>query len=93
VIKSFADRRTAAVFQGLVPKRFPQSSPNALRRSSPCSTPPPRSRSCASRRGNRLEALKGARRGQHSIRINEQWRICFVWQGGNAHEVEIVDYH
>jgi proteic killer suppression protein len=43
--------------------------------------------------GNRLEALKGARRGQHSIRINEQWRICFVWQGGNAHEVEIVDYH
>jgi toxin HigB-1 len=43
--------------------------------------------------GNRLEALKGARRGQHSIRINEQWRICFVWQGGNAHDVEIVDYH
>lgn len=43
--------------------------------------------------GNRLEALKGKRAGQHSIRINEQWRLCFVWQDGDAHEVEIVDYH
>lgn len=43
--------------------------------------------------GNRLEALKGDRRGQHSIRINDQWRICFVWRGGNAYNVEIVDYH
>jgi proteic killer suppression protein len=43
--------------------------------------------------GNRLEALKGNRSGQHSIRINEQWRICFVWQDGNASQVEIVDYH
>ena len=43
--------------------------------------------------GNRLEALKGNRRGQHSIRINGQWRICFVWKDGNAHQVEIVDYH
>jgi proteic killer suppression protein len=42
---------------------------------------------------NRLEALKGDRKGQHSIRINDQWRICFVWQGGNAEQVEIVDYH
>jgi proteic killer suppression protein len=43
--------------------------------------------------GNRLEALKGDRAGQYSIRINDQWRICFVWQGGEAHDVEIVDYH
>jgi proteic killer suppression protein len=43
--------------------------------------------------GNRLEALKGDRRGQHSIRINEQWRICFRWERGDAYEVEIVDYH
>ena len=43
--------------------------------------------------GNRLEALKGSRKGQHSIRINDQWRICFVWQNGDAYEVEIVDYH
>lgn len=43
--------------------------------------------------GNRLEALKGNREGQHSIRINDQWRICFEWRDSHAHEVEIVDYH
>jgi len=43
--------------------------------------------------GNRLEALRGDRAGQHSIRINQQWRICFVWRHGDAHNVEIVDYH
>ena len=43
--------------------------------------------------GNRLEALKGDRAGQHSIRINEQWRICFGWRGGESWNVEIVDYH
>ena len=43
--------------------------------------------------GNRLEALKGDRLGQHSIRINDQWRICFVWKDGDAYDVEICDYH
>ena len=43
--------------------------------------------------GNRLEALTGKRAGQHSIRINEQWRLCFSWRDGNAYNVEIVDYH
>ena len=43
--------------------------------------------------GNRLEALRGDRAGQHSIRINDQWRVCFRWQEGNAFDVEIVDYH
>lgn len=43
--------------------------------------------------GNRLEALKGSRAGQHSIRINDQWRICFVWTEAGAEDVEIVDYH
>ena len=43
--------------------------------------------------GNRLEALKGDRNGQHSIRINDQWRICFRWEAGDAYGVEIVDYH
>jgi toxin HigB-1 len=43
--------------------------------------------------GNRLEALAGRRAGQHSIRVNDQWRICFVWKDGHAHEVELVDYH
>lgn len=43
--------------------------------------------------GNRLEALVGDRAGQHSIRVNDQWRVCFVWKGDGAHDVEIVDYH
>jgi toxin HigB-1 len=43
-------------------------------------------------RGNRLETLRGSRAGQHSIRVNDQWRICFSWRDGNAHDVEIVDY-
>ncbi len=47
----------------------------------------------ASPPGNQLEALRGDRKGQHSIRINQQWRICFVWNEGHAYNVEIVDYH
>jgi len=43
--------------------------------------------------GNRLESLKGSRAGQHSIRVNDQWRICFTWRDRNAHDVEIADYH
>jgi proteic killer suppression protein len=43
--------------------------------------------------GNRLEALKGDRKGQHSIRVNDQYRVCFVWRSGDAFSVEIVDYH
>lgn len=43
--------------------------------------------------GNRLEALSGDRQGQHSIRINDQWRVCFAWRDGHAQDVEIVDYH
>ena len=43
--------------------------------------------------GNQLEGLKGDRKGQHSIRINAQWRLCFVWKSDGAHQVEIVDYH
>ena len=43
--------------------------------------------------GNRLERLRGNRKAQYSIRVNEQWRVCFEWQQGDAHEVEIVDYH
>ena len=43
--------------------------------------------------GNRMEKLKGKRKGQHSIRINDQWRICFFWKENNSYEIEIVDYH
>jgi len=50
-------------------------------------------RDLASPPGNRLEHLKGNRSGQHSIRINDQWRLCFAWKGGDAFDVEIVDYH
>lgn len=50
-------------------------------------------RDLASPPGNHLEALKGDRKGQHSIRISDQWRICFVWRDGDAYDVEIVDYH
>jgi proteic killer suppression protein len=56
---------------------------NAARRLDDLRSPP----------GNRLEKLKGSRGGQYSIRINDQWRICFYWRDGDAHEVEIVDYH
>jgi proteic killer suppression protein len=42
---------------------------------------------------NRLEKLKGSREGQHSIRINDQWRICFIWRGNDAYDIEITDYH
>jgi proteic killer suppression protein len=43
--------------------------------------------------GNRLEALSGDRAGQHSIRINDRWRVCFIWKDGHAHDVAVVDYH
>jgi toxin HigB-1 len=47
----------------------------------------------ASPPGNQLEALRGDRKGQHAIRVNDQWRICFIWRDGHCYEVEIVDYH
>jgi len=50
-------------------------------------------RDLAAIRGHRLEVLKGDRKGQHSIRINDRWRVCFVWREGDAYHVEIVDYH
>jgi proteic killer suppression protein len=50
-------------------------------------------RDLASPTGNRLEVLHGDRKGRHRIRINQQWRLCFVWREGNAYEAEIVDYH
>jgi proteic killer suppression protein len=93
VIKSFADKLTAAVFEGRAPKGFPSDILAAARRKlaiidaavvlEDTNTPP----------GNRLEALKGDRQGQHSIRVNNQWRVCFVWKDDGAHDVEIVDYH
>ena len=93
MIKSFADKRTAALFAGYSVKALPnQIKPEREQSSSP-STPPDSSTICGLAPGNRLEALHGDRRGQHSIRVNDQWRICFEWREAAAWNVEIVDYH
>lgn len=93
MIKSFADNDTKRLFRGIRPKKLPN---DILKRGArkllyihaaediqDLRVPP----------GNRLEKLKGDRSGQWSIRINDQWRICFVWQDGHAYDVEIMDYH
>ncbi len=97
VIRSFADAATEDLFNGIDSRRARRACPvtlwavvarkltqlNRVRELSELAVPP----------GNRLEALKGARRGQHSIRINEQFRICFRWEDGYADGVEVTDYH
>ncbi len=92
MIRSFRDADTEAIFLGNRSRRFRDIAGVARRkllyldhaRDLVDLRAPP---------GNRLEALKGNRRGQYSIRITDRWRICFRWQDGEAHEVEIVDYH
>jgi proteic killer suppression protein len=93
VIRSFADRDTERLFHRQPVRRLvPDVQRVALRKLRQVDAAvtledlrvPP---------GNRLERLRGDREGQHSIRINDQWRICFRWSGGDAHEVEIADYH
>jgi len=93
MIKSFLDKDTEKLFRGQRSRRLPARIQRvALRKLVQLNAAadldfllvPP---------GNRLEALKGDRQGQHSIRINDQWRICFVWRDGDAYDVEIVDYH
>jgi proteic killer suppression protein len=93
MIKTFADKSTAAIFQGYFVRKLPteiqQTARRKLKQIDVVATvdalriPP----------GNRLEPLKGNRLGQWSIRINDQWRICFHWEGGDAFDVEIADYH
>ena len=93
MIISFRDRQSEAIANGLAVKKLPfdlqRTALKKLRQLAAASlledlrVPP----------GNRLEALQGSRKGQWSIRINDQWRLCFRWQDGNAHQVEIVDYH
>ena len=93
MIRTFADKRTASVAERKSPKGFPadlvSSAFRRLRQIDAATdlndlrVPP----------GNSLEALKGDRKGQRSIRINGQWRICFRWKDGGADDVEIVDYH
>jgi proteic killer suppression protein len=93
MIASFRDGETATIWNGRRSRRLPSDIQaialrklrliNNARTLNDLRVPP----------GNRLEALESDRRGQHSIRINDQWRICFVWRDGHAHQVEIVDYH
>jgi proteic killer suppression protein len=93
MIVSVKDKRLLEIAAGRVPKRFPPDLVKAARRAfnllqtakalDDLRTPP----------GNRLEALRGDRQGQHSIRVNSQWRICFRWLDDGAHDVELVDYH
>lgn len=93
MIIGFADKETEKVWNGTVSRRLPVSIQQKARlklrmlhaaiRLDDLRVPP----------ANRLEALTGNRRGQHSIRINDQWRICFRWNDGQASAVEIVDYH
>ena len=93
MIASFQDKRTAAVFLGKAPKGFPLDIANSARRKLRMLDNTKTLADLRTPSGNRLEALRGDRAGQHSIRINDQWRVCFRWLEGNAFDVEIVDYH
>jgi len=93
MIKSFRDRRTAAVWQGRLPKGFPPDLLAVGRRKLGYLDAAASLDDLRSPPGNRLEALDRDRAGQHSIRVNDQFRVCFVWRDGNAEDVEIVDYH
>jgi len=93
MIKSFRDQQTENIFRRQRTKGFSQEVQRAALRKllildaaenlGDLRVPP----------GNRLEKLKGSRKGQYSIRVNDQWRICFEWSDGDAYEVEIADYH
>ena len=93
MIKSFGCKRTASVFLGKSPKGFPSDILGVARRKLRMLDASTRLTDLLVPPGNHLEALKGDRDGQYSIRINDQWRICFLWHEDHAHEVEIVDYH
>ena len=91
-IRSFKDADTEAIFNDRSVVRF-QAIQRASRRKLLVLDAATDLRVLAINRGNHLEALQKDRAGQHSIRINDQWRICFVWKGGDAFDVEITDYH
>jgi toxin HigB-1 len=93
VIKTFADKRTAAIFEGYQVRRLPREIQETARRKLKQIDSAVSIESLNVAPGNRLERLKGARAGQWRIRINDQWRICFNWKSGDALDVEITDYH
>ncbi|MDP9837634.1 proteic killer suppression protein [Neorhizobium huautlense] len=93
MIRSYANAMTQEIAKGHAPKGFPA---DLARRAVVKLTMIENAvelRDLRSPPGNRLEALKGDRKGQHSIRINDQWRVCFLWTQAGAENVEIIDYH
>ena len=97
VIRSFANDATEDLFNGIDSRRARAACPSALwriaRRKLTQINRVRELRELAIPPGNRLERLHGARRGQHSIRINQQYRVCFQWEDGYADQVEVTDYH
>ncbi len=93
MIGSFRDKTTAAVFAGESPKGFPAGLVKVARRKLRYLNAAAELADLRAPPGNRLEALAGDRKGQHSIRINDQFRVCFVWTKEGPVDVEIVDYH
>ena len=93
MIKSFGDRDTQRLFGREAVRRCPSTLHRTMLRKLVVVDAAEALEDLRSPPGNRLEKLKGDRAGQHSIRINDQWRICFRWVDGDAYEVELVDYH
>jgi len=93
MIKSFKCGETERIHRGQFSRRLPHEIQRVAARKLEMLTAASELESLRIPPSNRLEKLKGSRSGQYSIRIDDQWRICFVWKSGNAHEVEIVDYH
>ncbi|HYL16129.1 MAG TPA: type II toxin-antitoxin system RelE/ParE family toxin [Terriglobales bacterium] len=92
MVQSFGSKETEDLFQYRHSRRFRAIERIALRKLLQLHAAT-ELQTLASPPGNRLEALRGSRKGQHSIRINDQWRICFTWRDGHCYDVEIVDYH
>jgi proteic killer suppression protein len=93
MIQSFSDPETEMIFLAEVSRKLPPAIQRTARRKLIYLNEADRLSDFMAPSGNRLESLKGARSGQHSIRINDQWRICFLWGGSDAIDVKITDYH
>jgi len=93
MIKSFRDAEAEAVFHRRFSRRLPSDIQAVALRKLRMLANAHDVTDLRSPPGNRLERLAGDRAGQHSIRINDQWRVCFVWRAGDAYDVEICDYH
>jgi len=93
MIKSFADKEAKKIFGREFSRKLPNDIQRITRRKLEILDAAESLNDLRVPPANRLEKLSGNRVGQHSIRINDQWRVCFVWRGEDAYEVEIVDYH